>query len=57
MKHSVREETRSMTETRESGGVARKAARLGLTLDGWAVALALGLSLLVWIGWIKRIPW
>lgn len=46
-----------MTETRESGGVARKAARLGLTLDGWAVALALGLSLLVWIGWIKRIPW
>ncbi len=28
-----------------------------LSLDAWAVALALGLSLLIWIGWIKHIPW
>ena len=36
---------------------ARKKAGWGLSLDGWSVALALGLSLLVWIGWIKRVPW
>jgi len=46
-----------MAETDNSSGVARKAALWGLTLDGWAVALALGLSLLVWVGWIKRVPW
>jgi hypothetical protein len=28
-----------------------------LSLDAWAVALALGLSLLIWIGWIKHVPW
>jgi hypothetical protein len=37
--------------------VARKAAGLGISLDGWAVALALGFALLVWAGWIKHIPW
>ena len=37
--------------------VARKAARLGLSLDSWAVALALAFALLVWAGWIKHIPW
>jgi len=37
--------------------VASKAAILGLSLDGWAVALALVLTLLVWLGWIKRVPW
>jgi hypothetical protein len=47
-----------MTETNESSNSgARKRARRGLSLDGWSVALALGLSLLVWIGWIKRVPW
>ena len=47
-----------MTETNEnSGSVARNRARWGLSLDGWSVALALGLALLVWIGWIKRVPW
>lgn len=28
-----------------------------VSLDVWAVALALALSLLVWSGVIKRIPW
>ncbi len=28
-----------------------------LSLDTWAVLLALGLSALVWIGWIKKVPW
>jgi len=28
-----------------------------ISLDTWAVALALALTALVWAGWIKRIPW
>jgi hypothetical protein len=28
-----------------------------VSLDVWAVALALALSLLVWSGVIKRVPW
>jgi hypothetical protein len=28
-----------------------------LSLDTWAVLLALGLSLLVWVGLIKKVPW
>jgi hypothetical protein len=28
-----------------------------LSLDAWAVALALALSALIWIGWIKHVPW
>jgi hypothetical protein len=28
-----------------------------LSLDSWAVALSLALSLLVWLGVIKHIPW
>jgi hypothetical protein len=41
----------------ETTNVATKAAGLGISLDAWAVALALGLALLVWVGWIKRVPW
>jgi hypothetical protein len=37
--------------------VTRKAASLGISLDAWAVALALGLALLVWLGWIKHVSW
>ena len=36
---------------------AAKAARLGISLDGWAVALALASAFFIWAGWIKRIPW
>ena len=46
-----------MSEKNETTNVARKAAGLGISMDGWAVALALGLALLVWAGWIKRVPW
>ena len=28
-----------------------------LSLDSWAVILALTLSLAIWIGWIKHVPW
>jgi hypothetical protein len=44
-------------ETTETTKIAKKAALSGVSLDGWAVALALALAALVWGGWIKRIPW
>ncbi len=28
-----------------------------LSLDSWAVILALTLSLAIWLGWIKHVPW
>lgn len=37
--------------------VAKKAASIGISLDWWAVAVALALALAVWAGWIKRVPW
>ena len=33
----------------------RSASRF--SLDAWAVFLALGLSLLIWIGVVKHVPW
>jgi hypothetical protein len=32
-------------------------SKFKLSLDTWAVALSLALSLLVWLGVIKHIPW
>jgi hypothetical protein len=32
-------------------------AKAWVSLDTWAVLLALGLSLLVWVGLIKHVPW
>jgi hypothetical protein len=46
-----------MSEKTGTNDVTRKAAGLGLSLDGWAVTLALGLALLVWLGWIKHVSW
>jgi hypothetical protein len=34
-----------------------KKAGFVLSLDGWAVTLALLLSFLVWAGLLKQIPW
>jgi hypothetical protein len=28
-----------------------------LSLDAWAVILALALALAIWSGWIKQVPW
>jgi len=28
-----------------------------LSLDSWAVILALALAAAIWIGWIKQVPW
>lgn len=46
-----------MSEKTETTKVAMKAAKLGISLDTWAVVLALGLALLVWLGWIKQVSW
>ena len=45
-----------MTEKTETANLKAKPA-VFLSLDTWAVLLALGLSLLVWVGWIKKVPW
>jgi hypothetical protein len=34
-----------------------KDSKRKLSLDTWAVALSLAISLLVWLGVIKHIPW
>jgi hypothetical protein len=46
-----------MSDKTGTAKVATTAASLGISLDAWAVVLALGLALLVWLGWIKRVPW
>ena len=46
-----------MTQQHESRANENKPATSRFSLDAWAVTLALVLSLLVWIGWIKHIPW
>ena len=45
-----------MTQQTESH-TKQKPAVSKFSLDAWAVTLALLLSLLVWFGWIKHIPW
>ena len=45
-----------MSEKTDAVNVKTKAAGI-LSLDTWAVLLALGLSALVWIGLIKKVPW
>lgn len=41
----------------EAGNTEVKAKRRGLSLDAWAVTLALTLALLVRLGALKHIPW
>jgi len=45
-----------MSEKKNPGG-AKKSREAKFSLDTWAVTLALVVSLLVWIGWIKQVPW
>lgn len=40
----------------EQESIARTARRI-VSVDEWAVALALALALLVWAGAIKHVPW
>jgi hypothetical protein len=44
-------------EEKSGAGDLSAKAKAWLSLDSWAVVLALGLSLLVWVGLIKRVPW
>ena len=41
----------------DTNKTAKKAAGLGISLDSWAVALALFSAFLIWAGWIKHVPW
>ncbi len=46
-----------MTQKQNGSAREEKPRGLRLSLDGWAVTLALFLSLLVALGVIKKIPW
>jgi hypothetical protein len=46
-----------MTQKTEGNVQPEKPRGFHLSLDGWAVTLALFLSLLVALGVIKKIPW
>ncbi|MFZ3214558.1 MAG: hypothetical protein WA192_00690 [Candidatus Acidiferrales bacterium] len=45
-----------MTDEIKRNGKPRQAPP-AVSLDTWAVILALALSLAIWIGWIKHVPW
>jgi hypothetical protein len=49
-------ENRTMTTNIRRDGKPGKAAP-ALSLDSWAVILALALSLAIWAGWITHVPW
>jgi len=46
-----------MTQVSKSESGVQNKVWWHVSVDGWAVALALGLALLVWIGAIKHVPW
>jgi hypothetical protein len=46
-----------MTQQVESRTKKVKPPMPRFSVDAWALTLALVLSLLVWIGWIKHVPW
>lgn len=56
MTHTAETEIVSQ-EARELTHKAMQKSRPRISLDTWAVALALTLTALVWTGWIKHIPW
>jgi len=45
-----------VTKPNESNATSRTIGSK-LSLDAWAVALALALSALIWLGVIKHVPW
>ena len=46
-----------MSKSVENSAKESKKNGFGLSLDSWAVTLALLLSFLVWAGLLKQIPW
>jgi len=49
--------TTHSTPKKSSASSSNSSSNFKLSLDTWAVALSLVLSLLVWLGAIKHIPW
>ena len=49
--------TAQPTPQKSSSSRAKGGPKPMLSLDTWAVALSLAVSLLVWLGVIKHIPW
>ena len=41
-------------KTRQQGHIQSTPA---LSLDSWAVIVALALAFAIWLGWIKQVPW
>ena len=54
---TIQKERVTMTQKTEGNVQPEKPRGFHLSLDGWAVTLALFLSLLVALGVIKKIPW
>jgi len=46
-----------MTQNIETPRKTEKQPASRFSLDTWAVFLALGLAILIWIGVIKHVPW
>lgn len=49
--------TAASTQHPNQKKIGQPKSGFALSLDSWAVALSLALSLLVWLGVIKHIPW
>ena len=49
--------TTQSTTQKSSASLSKGNSKHKLSLDTWAVALSLAISLLVWLGVIKHIPW
>jgi hypothetical protein len=49
--------TTKSTAKKTSASRSNGSSQGKLSLDTWAVALSLAISLLVWLGVIKHIPW
>lgn len=49
--------TTQSTPQKSSSALSKRNSNRKLSLDSWAVALSLAISLLVWLGVIKHIPW
>jgi hypothetical protein len=49
--------TTQSTPQKSSSSLSNGDSKRNFSLDTWAVALSLTISLLVWLGVIKHIPW
>jgi hypothetical protein len=49
--------TTQSTPKKSSSTLLNGGSKSKFSLDTWAVALSLAISLLVWLGVIKHIPW